>query len=67
MFRVLYFILSIILFAGMLVLSYCNLFLAVHISVSMAIVRVSISSFLSFDRLFAEIVIICWSGVKFVW
>ena len=63
MFCILCFILSVILFTCVLVLSYCNLFQAVHISVSIVIVRVTNSFFLFLGKLLAEIVIICWSGV----
>ena len=52
--------------AVMLELSYGNLFLAVHISVKIVIVRVSVSFFFFFRKLFAEIVIICSKGAKFV-
>ena len=64
--RILCFILSIVLFAGMLELSYGNLFLAVHISVKVVIVRVRVNFFFFFGKLFAEIVIMCSKGVKFV-
>ena len=59
MLRILCFTLSIILFAGMLVLSYCNMLLAVQITVGIVILRVNVSFFFFFGKLFPEIVIIC--------
>lgn len=45
MLRILCFMLSFILLADMLVLSYCNLFLAVQVFVKIVIVRLNISFF----------------------
>lgn len=66
MFLMFCFVLSIILFVGMLVLSNCNLFLAVHILVNMVTINVTSSFCLLLGRLFADSVNICCSGVWFV-
>lgn len=62
MLRILCFMLSFILLADMLVLSYCNLFLAVQVFVKIVIVRLNIR-FFSFwvDRLLK--LLLCVQGV----